>query len=533
MTRLNTTRRQLLKVGLGLSQVALLERFGLRSTPAYAQPTDGPTKLVTLYMQGGYRPQFYWWGQDDAMVDITVPPRSDFAGEPVFFSASDLADLGGTNGNYKPLRLWKSWSDADPSMRNDGVHTPMMYGWKHFDLAGQTCVLHGVDQGSNAHGSAYVASMCGVAGGDYRAPALQSVVANHFYERFRDTRPLPCVTVNSYGMPVATGLPSAAAPILVPTIEALKPALSGKAADNWWWSGLEDRVSRPDYDVRGHATGGMISTTQLENFSIGEVAKRMGHSTPKVDSYLEGIHGSLRGVSKALAADVVSVLGKINGTEWLEANHPDYLKKYFNNPFGYSFGAANFHQTQLEPTLGMALRLLKSDLCTAVHTAIQSPYYDSHSGQGGQMFSCAQGRAEMDCLARFIGELKNTPAPGKPGKTLLDDTLVIIHSEFARSWAYGRTQSDPSSWGYPDDHHPITSLTYCGGNIAGQRQVGSYQSNGIGTDVDIIEENGQASKRMPRASDATATALRVMGLKFDEFFIPGGFGEVVGIRKDG
>ena len=49
--------------------------------------------------------------------------------------------------------------------------------------------------------------------------------------------------------------------------------------------------------------------------------------------------------------------------------------------------------------------------------------------------------------------------------------------------------------------------------------------------MDVIEENGQAGKRIPRAADMTTSALRIMGLQFSDFFIPGGYGEVVGLRK--
>jgi hypothetical protein len=49
--------------------------------------------------------------------------------------------------------------------------------------------------------------------------------------------------------------------------------------------------------------------------------------------------------------------------------------------------------------------------------------------------------------------------------------------------------------------------------------------------VDIVEENGQPSKRVPRSADAVTTALRILGMDTHEFFIPGGYGEVVGLRK--
>jgi uncharacterized protein (DUF1501 family) len=152
--------------------------------------------------------------------------------------------------------------------------------------------------------------------------------------------------------------------------------------------------------------------------------------------------------------------------------------------------------------------------------------FDTHSGQG-HGFSCAHGRNIMDCVARFCGELKSMPLAGQPGKTLLDDTLVLVMSEFGRTWA------SPSGGGFDlsDNHHPYTSVMYLGGNVAANRQVGNYTRGGIGVPVDIIEENGQSNRRIPRSADAVTTALKIMGMATDQFFIPGGYGEVVGIRR--
>ncbi|HZH75334.1 MAG TPA: DUF1501 domain-containing protein [Archangium sp.] len=161
-----------------------------------------------------------------------------------------------------------------------------------------------------------------------------------------------------------------------------------------------------------------------------------------------------------------------------------------------------------------------------MHVSLQLDF-DTHNAFG-HGFSCANGRGLMDCVARFMGELKATPAPGKPGKTLLDDTLVLVMSEFGRSWA---SRGSDGTYYLPDDHHPFTSVGFAGGNVAANRQVGSYTTRGLGVPVDIIEENGQPSKRVPRAADVVTTALRILGLGTHDFFIPGGYGEVTGIRK--
>lgn len=525
---MKTSRRTLLSWALGAGQLALLDRFGvLRSGKAWAAPpAEAPSKLCVLYVPGGFRPQFHFWPMADADVDQCVPEPAGFAGEPVFFRKEGLVDLAPGDGSYPPLRTWRSWDPTNPGNRSGGF-SPMMYGFTHFDLMGQVAMLHGVDQGTADHASAFVSAMCGVASPDFRAPALHAVAANFLHAQYASTRPLPFVVVtNERGTPVAQGLPSNAAPVSVPSLEALVPQLSADPSRNAWWQGLDARTVSPELDVRGADLGTQLATTLLEQYSLNQPGKLLGRSSGKVDGFLESLHGSLRSVSRVLAADVVSVLENQKGIDWLADNRPAYMSGYLNTPFTYSFGAANFHMTTMEPRLDMALRLLKADVTSAVHVAFPLDF-DTHSGLG-QAFSCSHGRAQMDVVARFLGELKHSPAPGKPGKTLLDDTLVVVLSEFGRSWA-SRTGG---GFDLPDNHHPYTSVLFAGGNVAGNRQVGSYDRRGFGVPTAITEENGQASDRVPRSADVVTTAMRMMGLELNEFFIPGGYGEVVGLRKN-
>lgn len=522
----NTSRRTLLKWALGAGQLALLERAGLLgSGTAHAAAADAPSRLVVLYIPGGFRPAYYFTPLEDADIPLCTPAPAGYSGEPVFFEASKVVNLAPPNGPYKPLRTWQSWNPNDPAAR--GSYSPLMYGYSHFALHEQLSVLHGIDQGTNDHASAFISAMCGVAGADYRAPAVHSVIANHLYERYRESRPLPFVVVSGdRGMPVGMGLPSHASPVRVPSIEALKPMLSAKPSDNAWWTGLDARTEGPELDARGRPTGSTLKTTTVERYSLSRAQQLLGRSTAKVDNYLEGLHGSLASVSRVLATDVVSVLEGTKGIDALRTNRPAYLSSYLNQTFTYTFGLANFHLTGLDPRMDMALRLLKSDLCTAVHVSLQLDF-DTHNGLG-HAFSCAHGRGLMDCVARFLGELKASPAPGKPGKTLLDDTLVLVMSEFGRSWA---SRTSDGSYSQPDDHHPYTSVCFAGGNVAHNRQVGSYTTRGLGVPVDLIEETGQPSRRVPRSADVVTTALRIMGMEPHQFFIPGGYGEVVGLRR--
>lgn len=525
---MNTSRRKLLQGALGLGQVALLDRFGLlRPGRAHAASSDAPSRLVVLYVPGGWRPQYYFWPGTDAAVAANVPTEvSVFSSEPSLFGADRLMDLAPANGSYAPLRVFRSWDPAMPG-RREGGFSPSMYGFVQWQLANDLSVVHGVDQGSADHASAYISAMSGAAGGDYRAPALHSIIANHLYASTRERRPLPFVAVTTErGTPQGYGLPSHAAPVRAPTVGALKALLSTKTADNPWWSGLEDRTSQAVTNWNG-TPGGTLDTTVLEKFSLTQPARFRGRSTPNVDGFLEQLHGNLTGVSRLLAYDVVNVLSQTKGIEMLTTNRPAYLSSYLPESFTYTFGVANLHMTGLDPRFDMALRLMKADVTSAIHLSLGLDF-DTHNGVGHQS-SAAHGRNMMDLVARFLGEMKATPCPGKPGKTLLDDTLVLCLSEFGRSWA----TPNGTSHNLPDDHHPYTSVLFAGGNVAPNRMVGTYNTSGIGQPVAVTEEDGSSGHRVPRSADVVTTAMRIMGLGMHDFFIPGGYGEIVGLRANG
>ena len=525
---MNLTRRSMLTAGLGLAQLALLDRFTRTKSAKAAPMGDGPTKLLTIYLQGGVRQQYIWWPNSDADVDRAVPPQWDHVGEPACFSAKHLRELGPSNGPFPALRMPTFCDPENPGKRGAGL-SPLGHTWRHFRLHENTSVLHGIDQGTNAHGSGYVASMCGLAGGTYRAPALQSVIANHFYERFRDTRPLPCVAIKSFGMPNPAGLPARSAPILVPTANAIKPSLSADPASNPWWKGHAARVEQPALGLDGAAVGGNLRLTDLEG-AVLETTRGLHHkSTAGTDAILEQLYGGYVGVSKVLARDVADILAKTKGAEKLDGL--SYLDGYTYSTFDFHFGA-NLGVKGMDGPIDMALRVLKSDLATSVHLALDEVYYDTHNGAYGHKFNAAVLRGQFDVLARLLGEMKSTPAPGRPGKTLLDDTLVLIISEFGRTWAAGPSQASLDGWQLGDDHHPFTSVTFVGGGIEGNRQIGKFiLPDARGTDVQVIEESGETTKRPPRAADVIATACRIFGLNHEDFFIPGGYGEVTGFRR--
>ncbi|RYE82172.1 MAG: DUF1501 domain-containing protein [Myxococcales bacterium] len=127
--------------------------------------------------------------------------------------------------------------------------------------------------------------------------------------------------------------------------------------------------------------------------------------------------------------------------------------------------------------------------------------------------------------------MQATPAPGRPGKSLYDDTLVVILSEFGRTWTQGKDQSSVEGWSFPDDHHNYTSVILSGGNAAPNRQIGNFDlaPRVTGQKVTVREEGGQVVERIPRSADVVATICDAFGMTMgSDFFIPGGYGVIAG-----
>ena len=116
--------------------------------------------------------------------------------------------------------------------------------------------------------------------------------------------------------------------------------------------------------------------------------------------------------------------------------------------------------------------------------------------------------------------MKATPVGN--GKSLLDDTLVLVFSEFSRTWP-----------GTACDHWPSTSVMIAGGGTHGNRQLGGFdlEASGyspLGVPSAIVDEGGQMIERPLRTADIIYTSLVALGV--EDFFLPGGPGEIVGVR---
>ncbi len=517
------SRRALLGASLGLGQFALLDRFGLIREAKAAPP--GPTRLLVLYLQGGFRPHtFFVPPMSETDVATIIPPPSSFVQEPINFLAKDVVDLGMGTGGFPGLRIGQTWNPADPKDRTGFQYTPCGYGWVHYDLASRTTVVHGVDQGAFDHLGAYVAAMCGVPGASYRAPAFVSVIANHLNQQFADTRPLPCVAIRPDGFPLAAGLPAAASPILVPSLSGLGAYFSADPAVSNWWTGHEVRTATDVPPFGADTPTRSIQMTDLERFTLERTRALRTRSSAGTDALLQEYYDGYAQTSLTLARDVVKVL---EGTKGAEFPKPDYCPY---NQFDVTFGLAN-GGVNLASSSEMILRLLKSDMTSVVYAFLNEVYYDTHTGEAGTGSGTARLRAELDIIARLLGEMKQTPAPGQPGKTLYEDTLVVIMSEFGRSWSRGPDQTAKENWQYPDDHFNYTSVILTGGNAGPNRQIGNFDlaPEIKGQAVSILEESGDVTQRIPKAADVVATICGAFGMQMGkDFFIPGGYGQIQG-----
>lgn len=537
------TRRDLLKLGVGAGQLALLNRLGvLDSSRAHAQTSNGPTKLLTLYVAGGWIPQFLFSPLKLAETNALMPtPRMVIGGgEPYSYTAAhvqknlDGSPVDDMNWENRPLRMARLWDEAELTAgRKDrrlnltdgsGLRTSALgWSWVNYQLWRYASVLHGVDMGTAAHDSGQVSMMCGIAGPSFQSPALHAFVANAMLTRFPD-RALPHVMLGGLAGE-RVNLPPASAALSMANVASAGKLFSER--DTTSWGGLTGRTAGPMKNWDG-SDGPDVRQTRLERF-ISERALRLSKKTgSSTDALYQSIYDSYRGYSQLLAKEVVA---RLEGTPAYEhvnmpgANFPFWSENGF---MGFSLGSsvASSGNDVVEST-SLALKLLKSDLTTSISLKMPAGiYFDTHNDSESHF---PYLRATMEQIGRFLGEMSLTPS-STPGKTLLDDTLVLVMSEFGRTW--NRTGGT--------DHWPTTSVIFAGGNsfLAPNRMVGGYATNAnvgagfpgyMGANVSMKGEDGRlmTTSRPPQSRDVVFTALKMFGI---DAFLPGGPGDVVGLH---
>jgi hypothetical protein len=539
---MKNTRRDLFKLGLGAVQLGLLERAGLfASRRASAAVTQRPTKLVTIYLSGGWIPQFVFCPLRLEDVDRCIPePELSIGGaEPTFYRRQHVeTNLDGTpasddSWDTRPLRMPRQWDEAElsagrrdrrvalaPNLRT----SPLGWAWPYYRLLETVSVVHGVDQGTAAYDSGKVSMMCGIAGPSYASPGMHALVANAMLTRYPD-RALPHV---SLGGPASDrlSLPPATGPTMLTSASSSALLLSQR--NRTAWAGLDDRSLKPQVAYDG-SPAEQVATTRLEDFILARTRRLKGQTNSTTDAFYQRLHDTYQGYSKTLARDVTTTLEHTVGFEHINQMGANYPFWGDHGHLGYSLGTSVAASGGgIEPSMDLALRLLKSDMASSISLIVNPPSngidFDTHNDFTNHY---PYLRATMEQVGRFLGELKLTPASG--GGTLLDETLVLVMSEFGRTWnTHGGT-----------DHWPATSVIMCGGGSAGagwlhnNRMIGGYDvgtastpGGFMGLPVELVDENALTFRRPPQSRDIVYTAMGLLGL---EQFLPGRPGKIVGL----
>jgi uncharacterized protein (DUF1501 family) len=285
------------------------------------------------------------------------------------------------------------------------------------------------------------------------------------------------------------------------------------------WAGLRTRTQIPDTKLDGTAVAGTVPATIVDAAVLKAAQGKRAVSTPGTDAYLEQLYDTYKFASRTVARDVLTTLEKIKGWEHLQAN-ASYAPNW-TACTGYADACGN--GSTVAP-FDFALKLLKSDLVSSVTaqvTSIGNFAFDTHFNTGFQVHT-NHLRIAFESIGRMLAEMSLTPS-STAGKSLLDDTLVYIYSEF------GRTFPNQGS-----DHHPATCAILAGGNVIGNQMLGGYDErmNGspMGSPADILEESGSKTTRETKSQDIVASVAAGFGLEMGkDFFIPGGFGVFDGL----
>ncbi len=426
----------------------------------------------------------------------------------------------------RPARGPTDWDWANPrangtpNPQSGGrqVHLPWGYAWAApaHRLFDRSALIVGADQGTASHQSAVHASLCGVADVNFRAPAVQAVVAKYMAARMPD-RPI----VNASLMPNypqrAIGLPSAANLTLLSSFESVIPTLTTRRDSAWL--GLRQRRPVPDLDFDGAQLEGTVPGSFTDAALLGGLRGLRGRTSSGTDAVVSRLYDTYMAASGRLARDIVGVLERTTDFERLVGN-PQYDPDEIG-PYCVAGQSACGDDGSMGP-YDFALRLLKSDLVTSVTmraSSINNTSFDTHVA-GGPRVNANHMRLALEQVGRMAIEMSLTPGSG--GGSLQDETLIYVFSDFGCTFPL-----------VGSDHHPASCALLLGGNIAGNQMFGAYDEtmNGspMGTPVGLIEETGERSMRTLKAQDVAASVIVAFGV--EEYFIPGGYGVVEGLYR--
>ncbi|MCS6884849.1 MAG: DUF1501 domain-containing protein [Acidobacteriota bacterium] len=164
----------------------------------------------------------------------------------------------------------------------------------------------------------------------------------------------------------------------------------------------------------------------------------------------------------------------------------DEVAPYGNN----TFGAACL----------IARNIIKADLGTRF-IEIVNPGWDHHQGIYDRTQGIYPRAAQIDAaVAKLIADLASTPS--KTGKSLLDETLIVMMGEFGRSPGSLNNQSGR-------DHYLQMSAVFAGGGVKGGRVIGKTSNDGAHT-----VEYGWQRNVLIRPEDVFCTIYSALGIDY-------------------
>jgi len=104
-------------------------------------------------------------------------------------------------------------------------------------------------------------------------------------------------------------------------------------------------------------------------------------------------------------------------------------------------------------------------------------------------------------FASLIEDLAASPAPGSPGRSLLDETLVVAMGEF------GRTPGRVNHLNGRDHYNPCFPALFAGAGVKGGRVLGATDADGA-----KCVETGWGRKEQPRIENVVATMYSALGI---------------------
>jgi uncharacterized protein (DUF1501 family) len=162
--------------------------------------------------------------------------------------------------------------------------------------------------------------------------------------------------------------------------------------------------------------------------------------------------------------------------------------KYGNNTFGNACLVAR--------------NIVKADLGTHF-IQINSGGWDNHSNIYDKNQGIYPRAAQLDAgLAQLISDLASTPSKNGPGKTLLDETLIVAMGEFGRTVGPLTNQRGR-------DHYLQMSSLFAGAGIRGNRAIGKTDPTG-GSTIDF----GWSREVLIRPEDVFCTIYSAMGIDY-------------------